>query len=314
MTNKWVRPILPIVIGFAALAILLYLGNAIASMRGGENAYGLGAQTALGIGGWITWLIIGAVIVYVVYVFFADQPIWNVGTREVVFMAIGAVLYGLLSWATNVSTIVVPSVSLVSLRPAVAIPPLFGFLFGPVVGFFAGAFGNILGDALTGWGVFPAWDLGNGLLGMIPGLLMVFATKKKQSATITWVVAALALIAAAFTLFAPGSTFENPITGEQANHSTFWWVLVLGAVVIVAAYFLFRQQTEINTAIVWSALGVIVGIGFASIADIWINGYTPVVAILGEFVPAVGPDIIFVAVLVPILLIAYRAAMVRGGR
>jgi hypothetical protein len=314
MTNKWVRPILPIVIGVVALAILLYVGNAIASIRGGENAYGLGAQTALGIGGWVTWLIIGAIVVYLVYVFFADQPIWNVGTREVVFMAIGAVLYGLLSWATNVSTIFVPSVSLVSLRPAIAIPPLFGFLFGPVVGFFTGAFGNILGDALTGWGVFPAWDLGNGLLGMIPGLLMAFAVKKKAPSTIVWVVAALALIVAAFTLFAPGATFENPITGETANHSTFWWVLVVAAVFVVGAYFLFRQQSEITTAIVWSALGVIVGLGFASIADIWINGYTPVVAILGEFVPSVGPDIIFVAVLVPILLVAYRAAMARGGR
>jgi hypothetical protein len=301
MTNKWVRPILPIVIGFVALAVLLYVGNVIAAARSGGEAYGLGAQTVLGIGGWLTWLIIGAIIVYLVYVFFADQPIWNVGTREVVFMAIGAVLYGLLSWATNVSTIFVPSVSLVSLRPAIAIPPLFGFVFGPVVGFFAGAFGNILGDALTGWGVFPAWDLGNGLLGMIPGLLMAFANKKKQPGT-------------AFTLFAPGATFANPITGEEANHSAFWWVLVVGAVFVVGAYFLFRQQTEISTAIVWSALGVIVGLGFASIADIWINGYTPVVAILGEFVPAVGPDIIFVAVLVPILLVAYRAAMVRGGR
>ncbi len=313
MTNKWVRPILPIVIGFVVLAILLYVGNVIAAARSGGEAYGLGAQTALGIGGWVTWLIVGAIIVYLVYVFFADQPIWNVGTREVVFMAIGAVLYGLLSWATNVSTIFVPSVSLVSLRPAIAIPPLFGFLFGPVVGFFAGAFGNILGDALTGWGVFPAWDLGNGLLGMIPGLLMAFS-KKKAPATITWVVAALTLIAAAFTLFAPGATFANPITGEEANHSAFWWVLVVGAVMVVGAYFLFRQQAEITTAIVWSALGVIVGIGFASIADIWINGYTPVVAILGEFVPAVGPDLIFVVVLVPILLVAYRAAMVRGGR
>jgi uncharacterized membrane protein len=313
MTNKWVRPLVPTVIGLVVLIALLYLGDAIARGQS-PDAYGLGLQTAFGLEGWLTWIIIGAVIVYGVYVYFSDKPIWKVGTREVVFMAIGAVLYGVLSWATNVSTIVVPSVSLVSLRPAIVIPPLFGFLFGPVVGFFSGAFGNILGDALTGWGVFPAWDLGNGLVGMIPGLVMAFPDKKKALGIVPWIAAGAAIVVAAIALLAPGTTFDNPITGETANHGAFWWVIVVGAALVVGAYFLFRERGDAATAVAWSALGVIAGIGFASIADIWINGYSFVVAILGEFLPAVGPNIIFVAILVPILVQAYQAVLARGGR
>jgi energy-coupling factor transport system substrate-specific component len=36
----------------------------------------------------------------------------------------------------------------------------------------AGFIGNTLGDAITGWGFFWNWSLGNGLMGMIPGLIM----------------------------------------------------------------------------------------------------------------------------------------------
>jgi hypothetical protein len=64
----------------------------------------------------------------------------------------------------------------------------------------------------------------------------------------------------------------------------------------------------------WGAIGIIVGIGFAAFADIWINGYTFLVAMVGEFVPAAGPNIINSAILAPILLIAYNAVTARTGR
>ena len=203
MSNKWIRSLIAVLIGAAILVGLLYVGDAIAGAQD-EEAFRLEYQDMFGLGGWATWLIIGAVITYLIYVRFADEPIWKVGTREVVFMAIGAVLYGVLSWVTNVSTILVPSVSLVSLRPAIAIPPLFGYLFGPVVGFFVGAFGNVLGDAISGWGVFPAWDLGNGLVGMIPGL--VFASKNKEKAlrTLAWVTAGLSAVVGVLVLVIAG--------------------------------------------------------------------------------------------------------------
>jgi energy-coupling factor transport system substrate-specific component len=134
--------------------------NALRNWNGGE-------AEAAGSAAWFIWSL-GVALVAVVYLVTERRGAWEVGTREVVYMAIGAALYGVLSWLTN--ALHLPTVSLVSLRPAVAIPLFFGWVFGPVVGFFAGAMGNILGDFLTGWGVFPAWDLGNGLMGLVAGL------------------------------------------------------------------------------------------------------------------------------------------------
>lgn len=313
MSNKWIKSLVAVVVGLVVMVVLLYVGNFIAGSRSDE-AFLLAYQDAFGLNGWVTWLIVGAVITYIIYVVFADQPIWSVGTREVVFMAIGAVLYGVLSWVTNVTTIFVPAVSLVSLRPAIAIPPLFGYLFGPVVGFFTGAFGNVLGDAITGWGVFPAWAIGNGLIGMIPGLVFAAKDRKKTLSTLAWVTAGLAALGAVIVLISPEKEFEGPITWEMGDYGAFWWVMLLGAVLVLVAYFLLRDRGEAASIAVWSSLGIIVGLGFASIADIWINGYTFWVAILGEFVPAAGPDILFAVILTPLLYAAYQAAVARGGR
>jgi uncharacterized membrane protein len=317
----------------------------------------------------VTWLIVGAVIIYVAYVWAVDQPIWRVGTREVVYMAIGAALYGVLSWIFN--TIPVPSVSLVSLRPTVVIPIFFGFAFGPVVGFFTGFVGNILGDALTGWGVFPVWDVGNGLMGLIPGLAMVFGKNKERSVnTLIWVAVAILAVATVLPLVNPN--IADPFSGEPANFGGWWWVplagiilllvtfylprlwpwlmgiLVLGmlirsitsfasdgfsggAIVLLLtaiilgglAFYIFRNREAIATTlsdadtkaiVVWGTLGVIVGMGFAALADIFVNGYTFFVAFIGEFVPAAGPNTLFAVLLAPLLYGAWKQAQSQSGR
>jgi len=94
--------------------------------------------------------------------------IWGVGVRQVVYMALGAALYAALSLPTNLISI--PSAGNVSLRPAIVIPLFFGVVFGPVVGFFAGAIGNTIGDLISGYGIVWFWELGNGLIGLIAGL------------------------------------------------------------------------------------------------------------------------------------------------
>ncbi len=53
---------------------------------------------------------------------------------------------------------------------------------------------------------------------------------------------------------------------------------------------------------------------FESVQILIDRGYSFFVAMLGEFVPAAGPDILFAVILVPILYQAYQAAVVRGGR
>ena len=97
------------------------------------------------------------------------KSLFKFGTREVVYSAIGAALYAVLTYATNFMQL--PGSGNVAMRPAVVIPMFFGIAFGPIVGFITGFVGNILSDLLSGWGFWFWWDLGNGIMGLIPGLI-----------------------------------------------------------------------------------------------------------------------------------------------
>ncbi len=254
---------------------------------------------------------IGLIGVFVVYLFTARSAAWDVGTRQVVYMAIGAALYGVFNYIFN--TIPMPSVSQVALRPSVCLPIFFGFAFGPVVGFFTGAVGNILGDFLTGWGVYPAWDVGNGLMGFVPGLVLLFANKKQSLNFLTILVAVLIAIAAVLIFINP--RVVGPWTGEIEDFSFWAWAFIIGGVVVIVGRFLLeRAGVDLAAVNIWGTLGIIIGIGFAAIADIWINGYSLATAIIGEFAPAAGPNILNSMILTPILLAAYQAVQARIGR
>jgi len=260
---------------------------------------------------WIVFTLIAVVIIYAIYFATAENKAWEVGTREVVYMAIGAALFGVLTWWAN--TLALPSVSLVSLRPTVCLPIFFGFVFGPVVGFFTGAVGNIIGDFLTGWGVYPAWDIANGFMGFIPGLILLFANKKRGLNALTIAVGVLVIIAAAIILINP--VIPDPWTGEEKDFGLWAWLFLIGGAVVIAGRFLLeRAGVELAAVNIWGTLGIILGIGFAAIADIWINGYSFVVAMVGEFASAAGSNILNAMILTPILLAAYRAVQVRAGR
>ncbi len=110
------------------------------------------------------------------------KSLWSFGTREVVFAAIGAALYGVLSYATN--ALQIPGTGNVAIRPAVAIPMFFGVAFGPIVGFISGILGNIIGDLLSGYGFWPWWDLGNGIIGFFPGLIYLGIKNFKDTSDI----------------------------------------------------------------------------------------------------------------------------------
>jgi energy-coupling factor transport system substrate-specific component len=177
--------------------------------------------------------------------------IWGVGVRQIVFMALGAALYGGLSYLTNILQL--PATSNVSFRPAIVIPLFFGAVFGPWVGLFAGGVGNFIGDYISGYGVYWNWDVGNALIGFIAGLALYM----------TW---------------GRYNTVRNIVIGE-----------------------------------VFSIIGVVVGIGFAAYSDIWVSQYT-VSGATGNFVPATLSDLVNGLILLPILLVAYNAAMRRTGR
>jgi uncharacterized membrane protein len=263
---------------------------------------------------------IGLIAVFVVYWFTRDSAAWEVGTREVVYMAIGAALYAVFSFLFNGTVFAVPSVSQVALRPAIAIPMFFGYAFGPTVGLFTGAVGNMFGDALTGFGLSPQWSLGNGLIGMIAGMVMLFKDKKKSMDTVLIISAVLAAVAT--VVFFINRTIPNMlffdvdagIFGDQTI--TIWAGLsaVIGFVLVLVVRFAFAQDIDLGAAVTWGMLGNFIGLGFAAVSDIWINGYSPQVAVVGEFLPSAGPNLIFAAILVPILVAAYKAVQRQAGR
>jgi uncharacterized membrane protein len=266
------------------------------------------------------FVIIGLLIAFAVYFFTRQNKAWEIGTRQVVWMAIGAALYAVFSWLFNGTVFIVPSVSQVALRPAISIPMFFGYAFGPVVGFFTGAVGNMFGDALTGFGLSPQWSIGNGLVGLVAGLPMLFSDKKKSLNTILIVGAALVAIVAILYFANPSLNnlnYYNPANdtfGETPVSLLAGISLLVGLLLVLIVRFVFGKNLDIATAVTWSMLGNILGLGFAAVSDIWINGYPPVLAIVGEFLPAAGPNLIFAAILVPLLVVAYAAVQRQSGR
>ena len=179
------------------------------------------------------------------------KSIWKFGTREVVYAAIGAVLYTVLAYATNMLQL--PGAGNVAIRPAVVIPIFFGIAFGPIVGFITGFVGNVLSDLLSGWGFWFWWDLGNGLMGLIPGLI---------SASIV-----------------DYGAIKSILTGE-----------------------------------LFVILGVIGGMGVASLSEMWVSGADINTVIFANFIPASVSNIINGLILLPILMVAYAAVTKRTGR
>ncbi len=260
------------------------------------------------------FVIVGMLITFLVYFFTRQNAMWVVGTKEVVYMAIGAALFAVFSFLFNGTVFVVPSVSQVALRPAIAIPMFFGYAFGPVVGFFTGAVGNMFGDALTGFGLSPQWSVGNGLIGLIAGLVWLFKDKKRSLDTVLLIGAILAIAATALFFFNRSETNQLYFAETQPVSLFAGLSAIIGLVLIVAVRFIFRQDVDVAAAVTWSMLGNILGLGFAAISDIWVNGYSPVTAIVGEFLPAAGPNLIFAAILVPILVLAYASVRRQSGR
>ncbi len=266
------------------------------------------------------FVIVGLLIVFAVYYATRDNAAWEVGTRQVVWMAIGAALYAVFSFLFNGTVFVVPSVSQVALRPAIAIPMFFGYAFGPVVGFFTGAVGNMFGDALTGFGLSPQWSIGNGLIGFISGLWMLFPDKRRSMNTVMWIGGVLALLTVVLYLVnrnQPNMLFFDPannIFGDAPITFFAGIAIVVGFILILAVQYIFRNNENIAAAVTWGMLGNILGLLFSSLSDIFINGLSLPATIVGQFLPAAGPNLIFAAILVPLLVGAYASVQRQSGR
>jgi hypothetical protein len=314
MDKKFVNALLTVLVVLAVFALAVFLvGNVLGVARFQTDQATVLLRFA--------FVVLGLLIAFAVYLGTRQNKAWEIGTRQVVWMAIGAALYAVFSWLFNGSVFVVPSISQVALRPAIAIPMFFGYAFGPWVGFFTGAVGNMFGDALTGFGLSPQWSIANGLIGFISGLPMLFANKKKSLDTVLIIGAVLALIAAGLYFLFPKIANlnyydpSNDTFGQtQITLLAGGGAILIGLILVLIVRFVFSKNIDVAAAVTWSMLGNILGIGFAAISDIWINGYSPAAAIVGEFLPAAGPNLIFAAILVPLLVAAYAAVQKQSGR
>jgi uncharacterized membrane protein len=312
MDRKLVNVALTFIVVFLVFVLLVWIGGSVLNIERLQT----GERPLLR----FVFVAVGLVAAFVVYWLTKENKAWEVGTREVVYMAIGAALYAVFSYLFNGTVFLVPSVSQVALRPAICIPMFFGYAFGPVVGLFTGAVGNMVGDALTGFGLYPQWSVGNGLIGLIAGMVMLFPDKKKSMNTVLGIGAVLAGLATVIYLFnrtVPNTLFFNPdagIFGDQQITLFAGLSAVVGFVLVLVVRYAFASNIDFGAAVTWGMLGNLIGLGFASLSDIWINGYPPPVAIVGEFLPAAGPNLIFAAILVPILVAAYAALQRQTGR
>jgi uncharacterized protein YacL len=83
---------------------------------------------------------------------------------------------------------------------------------------------------------------------------------------------------------------------------------------VMAAINDFRARADIIKAVGWGTLGIIVGMLFASLTEMFVGGIDLSTALVGYFVPAFLGNFIVTIILVPILMIAFAAVAARRGR
>jgi len=134
---------------------------------------------------------------------------WSIGKRESIAMVMGILLYAGITSITSFANLGEAIGG--DIRPAIVIPIFFGFVFGPIVGFVVGAGGNFLYDAYAGWLQFPLtpstgnlfadvtiglllnWEIGNGLIGFVPGLRALYHRRYFTWQEQLWAIAFLAV-------------------------------------------------------------------------------------------------------------------------
>jgi hypothetical protein len=149
---------------------------------------------------------------------------------------------------------------------------------------------------------------------------MLFKDRKQSLNTVLWVSGILSVLAGLLYFLNPAINnlnYYNPAndTFGETQISLFAGISILiGLIIVLAVRFGFANNEDVATAVTWSMLGNILGIGFAAISDIWINGFSFTAAMVGEFLPAAGPNLIFAAILVPLLVGAYASVQRQSGR
>lgn len=149
------------------------------------------------------------------------------GGRELLAIVVGIILYVALAWFTSFAKL---STGLgIELRPGIVIPIIFGFVYGPFVGFAIGVLGNTASDYWLWGDVWWQWSVGNGIMGLIPGFyaLRWRSYRSLREQIVAFVVAVIGIgVGMGFASFssvaicqegiAPPQCFQVPVTVDMA--------------------------------------------------------------------------------------------------
>jgi energy-coupling factor transport system substrate-specific component len=113
--------------------------------------------------------------------------------------------------------------------------------------------------------------------------------------------------------------FLGNVLGDLLSGSGFVWNWslgngLMGLIAGLAGYYIRRLNNtrSLSIAVVFALLGILVGIGFASLTDMWVDSYTLDTA-WTEFYQIVISDAIAAVVLVPLLSVAYESLRTQSG-
>ncbi|MFO7944872.1 MAG: ECF transporter S component [Anaerolineales bacterium] len=250
------------------------------------------------------------ILLFGLYLITSRYDIWILGPQKVLYMGLGAGLYLLIRYLfTAVLNI---SFGKITLHPAVCIPVLFGFSFGPGVGFFTGAVGSLLADFAIGWDVFPIWSIASGITGMIPGFMSLFKEEKIPERYLSTLVVLMIISSAGMVFLHP--QVPEPWTGQMKDF-TFWAysLLVGGAIMMANSYLMEQRDLNFVSINLWGALGIMVSTLLASLGDIWLNNFSVETALIGEYAPYTAIDLLNLVLFAPMIMAAYHAARNRVG-
>lgn len=198
----------------------------------------------------------------------------KVGRREMFAMVAGIALYSGISWLTNI----LPLTGSVGgeIRPAIAVPIVFGFIYGPIVGFSVGVLGNLLGDAFSGFLVgYP----------LPPDFLEYNPAPQCCEVVVGYLL---------------NYQFGNGLIG---------WITGMMALV----HRRYRTLGDQIAALIVTVVAIVTGIGFAAATDIIIYGSDMAQTVIDfVFIPIVRVNLINAVIIVPILLFNYERLDLRS--
>lgn len=198
----------------------------------------------------------------------------KVGRRELFAMAAGIALYSGISWLTNILPVTGSLGG--EIRPAIAVPIVFGFVYGPIVGFGVGMLGNLLGDAFSGFLVgYP----------LPPDFLEYNPPPQCCEVVVGYLL---------------NYQFGNGLIG---------WITGMMALV----HRRYRTLGDQIAALIVTVIAIVTGIGFAAATDIIIYGSDLAQTVIDfVFIPIVRVNLINAVILVPILLFNYERLDLRS--